>query len=279
MPITGANFSFLRSLLDQEVGIVLEGGKEYLAEARLSPLAKQESLGSVDEFIAKLRSDTAGELRRQVVDAMTTSETTFFRDNAPFEALRQHVIPELLKARAATKRLNIWYAACSTGQEPYSMAMMLAEHFPELASWQVTHLATDVSRAVLQKAQEGRYGQLEIKRGLPMSYLIKYFDKRGLDWQLNDHVRSQVTVQELNLIRPWPTFPPLDIVMIRNVLIYFDIKIKKQILENIRQLLRPDGYMFLGAAETTINIHAAFQQCRFNRAGCYALASSQSLAS
>ena len=206
-----------------------------------------------------------------MVDALTTNETTFFRDVEPFELLRTELLPALIKTRQLSKRLSIWYAASSTGQEPYSVSMLIREHFPELASWTIDQVATDLSRPVLDRARAGAYSQLEVNRGLPVKLLVRYFDKRGLEWQLKDHIRSMVNFQELNLngVWPWPCLPQFDIVFIRNVMIYFDVPDKQKILGRIYDRLRPDGYLFLGAAETTMNLDDRFTRLPVNRAGCY----------
>jgi chemotaxis protein methyltransferase CheR len=269
MPISPPDFDFVRALVQTQAGIVLEPGKEYLVESRLQPIAKREGLSSLDELVVKLRGPMGGGLIQKVVDAMTTNETTFFRDVEPFEALRKFVIPGLIESKKLTRRLSIWYAASSTGQEPYSVSMLIREHFPELLSWDLQQLATDISPSVLARAREGRYSQIEINRGLPANYLIKYFTKMGNDWQLNDAVRRMVRFEELNLIRPWPAMANVDIVMIRNVMIYFDIEAKKQILGRIRRILNPDGYLFLGGAETTMNLDDSFARQQYDRAGCY----------
>jgi chemotaxis protein methyltransferase CheR len=273
MPIAAADFDFVRNLVQGQAGIVLEPGKEYLVESRLQPLARNEGLETIEKLVTKLRGPGNGGLTSKIIDAMTTNETTFFRDVEPFEALRKHVLPELIEAKKQTKRLSIWYAASSTGQEPYSVSMLIQEHFPALLSWDLRQLATDISPTVLARARAGKFSQLEVNRGLPINYLLKYFTKHGNDWQLNDSVRSMVRFEELNLVRPWPPMDTVDIVMIRNVMIYFDVEIKKQILSKIRTLLNPDGYLFLGGAETTMNLDDAFARQQFDRAGCYRMRS------
>jgi len=269
MTISPEDFEFVRTVVREQAGIILEPGKEYLVESRLQPLARREGFPSIAEMVVKMRSPLGKAVMQKAVDAMTTNETTFFRDIEPFEALRKFVLPELIEAKKTTKRLKIWYAASSTGQEPYSVSMLMQEHFPQLASWEVIQLATDISPSVLERAREGRYGQVEVNRGLPANYLIKYFSKQGNEWQLKDSIRKMVRFEELNLIRPWPSMGDLDIVMIRNVMIYFDIDAKKQILGRIRRDLRPEGYLFLGGAETTMNLDDSFVRQQYERAGCY----------
>jgi chemotaxis protein methyltransferase CheR len=256
-------------MVGMQAGIVLEPGKEYLVESRLQPLARREGLASLEELVAKLRSSSGAALIPKVIDAMTTNETTFFRDVEPFEVLRKFVLPDLMERNKLTRRLGIWYAASSTGQEPYSVSMLIHEHFPQLLQWDLQQLATDISPSVLTRAREGLYSQVEVNRGLPANYLVKYFEKQGTQWQLKDPVRKIVRYEELNLIRPWPAMAQVDIVMIRNVMIYFDVEAKKQILSRIRKILRPDGYLFLGGAETTLNLDDSFVRQPHARAGCY----------
>lgn len=268
MSISAQDFDYVRSLVCDQAGIVLENGKEYLVESRLVPLAKRHGYDSLDTLVVALRRADAT-LRRTVVEAMTTNETTFFRDIEPFEALRKHVVPQVMAARCESRELRIWYGASSTGQEPYSVVMMLLQHFPQLANWNVTHHATDINLDVLERARQGKYNQIEMNRGLPVTYLVKYFDKCGLEWQLKPTVRDKVRFEQMNLVKPWPTLPVFDIVMLRNVMIYFDIEAKKQILGKIRRHLKPDGYLFLGGAETTMGLDDSFQRMQFDRAGCY----------
>lgn len=269
MSINADDFEFVRAMVRAQAGIILEPGKEYLVESRLLPLAKREGLGSIEELVAKTRAPLGNGLTQKIVDSMTTNETTFFRDVEPFEALRKFVLPELIERNKQTRRLSIWYAASSTGQEPYSVSMLIQEHFPQLLSWDLQQFATDISPSVLARAREGKYGQVEINRGLPANYLVKYFSKQGNEWQLKESILKMVRFQELNLIRPWPPMADADIVMIRNVMIYFDIEAKKQILGRIRRILRPTGYLFLGGAETTMNLDDSFVRQQYERAGCY----------
>lgn len=263
------SFNYVRNFVRAEAGIVIDPGKEYLVESRLAPLIRSEGLPSMDALVQVLRGGSRTELHRRVVDAMTTNETTFFRDIEPFEYLRTQVLPKLIQTRRVGKRLSIWYAASSTGQEPYSMSILLREHFPELHDWKIEQIATDISRKALERAREGRYSQLEVNRGMPAKLLLKYFDKKGLEWQLRDPIRNMVSFQELNLNGPWPRLGPFDIVFIRNVMIYFDVAAKKQILGRIHDLLRPDGHLFLGAAETTLNLDDRFIRSPAALSGAY----------
>lgn len=265
------SFDYVRDFVRTEAGIVIEAGKEYLVESRLLPLCRHESLDSIDALVQRLRAAQGQPLARRLVDAMTTNETTFFRDVEPFETLRKHVLPALIEARRPTRQLNIWYAASSTGQEPYSASMLIDTEFPELKAWTLNQLATDLSPTVLARAREGRYSQLEVNRGLPAKYLVRYFTKCGPDWQVQDSIRRMVRFEEMNLVKPWPLLPQMDIIMLRNVMIYFDTEAKKRILRNVRTLLRPDGYLFLGGAESPMNIDESFDRQQYERAGCYRL--------
>lgn len=271
MAITQAEFDIVRTLIRGEAGIVLEQGKEYLVEARLSPLARREGIASTSDLIAQL-GRLKGPLHTKVVEAMTTNETIFFRDVEPFEVLRKEILPKLIEARRTSRRLQIWCGASSTGQEPYSIAMTLLD-IPELASWKVDILATDISTDVLARARGGLYSQLEVNRGLPATHLVKYFEKKGLEWQINDTIRSMVRFEFLNLMKPLPSMTAPDIVFLRNVLIYFDTADKSAILTRIRGVMRQDGYLFLGAAETTRSLDDRFERLPFSKTGCYRIGS------
>jgi chemotaxis protein methyltransferase CheR len=271
MTLASAEFDYVRKLVHEQSAIVLEDGKGYLVESRLSPIARKAGLGSLSELVARLQSTRDGALQREVVEAMTTNETTFFRDRHPFDALRDVLLPELLASRAKERRLTIWSAASSTGQEPYSIAMLLREHFPELLNWNVRILATDLNEEVLAKARAGQYGQVEINRGLAAPMLMKYFTRDGLKWIISGDLRRMVDFQQMNLAARWPAMPPMDVIFLRNVLIYFDAPTKKKILANARQLLRPDGVLFLGGAETTINLDDAFERMPHEKAAVYRL--------
>jgi chemotaxis protein methyltransferase CheR len=263
MPTTSVeSFKYICDLVKRRAAIVVEPGKEYLVDSRLLPVARVEGLDSVDALVSKLRGDERGHLCSQVIEAMTTNETSFFRDIHPFEALKQTILPAIIKARATTRTLRLWCAAASTGQEPYSIAMTIREHFPELASWTVQIIATDLNVAVLDRARSGLYRQLEVNRGLPAQMLVKYFDRRGMEWEIKPDLRKMISFQELNLLDRWPLFSAPDIVFMRNVLIYFDVPTKKEILKRVRLSMRADGFLVLGGAETTINIDDQFEGVR-----------------
>lgn len=255
MPISSANFKFIQEFARDTAAIVIESGKEYLAETRLTPIAKQAGFNTLDEFIAQLRTNRTGTpFHDQVIDALTTNETSFFRDFHPFETLRQHILPKLIEQRSGMRKLSIWSAASSTGQEAYTIAMLLRENFPQLNDWNVSILGTDLSPTVLNQARLGAYSQLEVNRGLPAPLLLKYFKKVDAKWVVNDDLKQLVEFRQMNLFKPWPILPMFDIIFIRNVMIYFDIETKKTILKRIRQCLQPKGCVFLGTAETTLNI-------------------------
>jgi chemotaxis protein methyltransferase CheR len=268
MAITKEDFELVRTLVKQRSAIVLEDGKEYLVDARLTPVARQQGLASVADVVRQLRAQPHGDLQQRVVEAMTTNETSFFRDLHPFEALRKQILPDLLARRASEKTLNIWCGASSTGQEPYSMVMLMREHFPQLLNWKVTFIASDLSTEVLNRARNGNYSQLEVNRGLPAAMLVKYFTRQGAEYRLRDDLRAMVDFRMINLVDHWPPMPSLDLVMLRNVMIYFDVETKKAILNRIRRLMRPDAYLLLGGAETTINLDDHLEQVRMEKFTC-----------
>lgn len=273
MSLNSESMAYLRDLVYRRSAIVLEDDKQYLIDSRLSPLARELGLGSIDELVGKLRVDASGVLVHRVIEAMTTNETLFFRDLHPFEALRTRLVPDLVTARAAQRSLRIWCGAASTGQEPYSIAMTLCESFPQLASWDVKIIATDLNSTVLERAREGKYRQLEVNRGLPAKLLVKYFERQGADWQLKPEIRNLVTFKELNLLDAWSHLGEHDIVFLRNVLIYFDVETKRRILGRIRRTLRKDGVLVLGGAETTTNLDDGYVPLRIGNGVYYQLRS------
>lgn len=259
MAISSLEFEFVRDLARKTAAIVIDPGKEYFIESRLAPLINSQGCKTLGELIALMqKSPGTSALHGKAIDALTTNETFFFRDFQPFEALRKTIIPRLMEQRAATRKLSIWSAACSTGQEPYTLAMLLRENFPQLAQWNVSILATDLSPTVLTQARAGSYNQFEVNRGLPAPLLIKYFRKDGERWIVKDELKQGIEFRPMNLIEPWPIFPPFDIVLIRNVMIYFDVPTKQAILKKIRACLQPQGSLFLGTAETTLNLDPAW---------------------
>jgi chemotaxis protein methyltransferase CheR len=269
--MTDPEFDAIRKLLQERSAIALDADKRYLVEARLAPVLTQLQLRSIGELIARLRCQPNHGLHRQIVEAMVTTESSFFRDHHPFEALRKVVIPDLIQRRRDERRLHLWSAASANGQEPYSLAMQIREHFPELAGWQISLLASDISQGVLARAREGRYNQTEANRGLPPALLAKYFERHGTEWQIQPAIRRMVQFQEINLAQSWPTLPRMDLVLVRNVMIYFDVDTKKAILGRLARLLRPDGYLLLGGAETTFNLDDSYRRVEPLKAGLYQL--------
>jgi chemotaxis protein methyltransferase CheR len=267
--ISPVDFDYIRKLMRDQTAIVLDTGKEYIAESRLANLISQEGFESVRDLVHELRTNSFNGLHRKVVNAMTNNETWFYRDVLPFQAMHKKILPEMIAARSQEKTLRIWSAACSAGQEPYSLAMMLQENFQELRSWRVQLLATDISSSVLQKAERGRYSQLEINRGLPATLLSRYFTRQGIEWEIAKEIRDKIEFRTVNLSDRWPDIPVMDIIFLRNVLIYFDVEMKKTILGKVLRQLRPDGYMLMGGAETTLNLDDRFQRVQYETTAYY----------
>jgi chemotaxis protein methyltransferase CheR len=242
--------SFIRDLVRRHAAIVLEADKGYLIEARLAGLCRAMAIATPGELIARLRAQPGSELRQRVVDAMTINETSFFRDVHPFASLRTTVLPALLAARAQARQLTIWSAASSSGQEPYSVAMLLLEHFPQLAHWSVRIIATDVSHEMIERARRGRYSQFEVNRGLPVPMQLRYFTRHGAEYEICPQVRRMVELREVNLAGPLPPLPPLDVVLLRNVLIYFDAPTRQRVLTHVHRLMQPDGWLCVGSGES-----------------------------
>ena len=268
--LTAPDYAMLRTLLHQRTGIRLDEGKEYFIEMRLCALATDEGFGSPADVIEVLRTEENwGVLHRRVAEALAIAETSWFRDVHPFDELRRSVLPQVIQKRAATRELRIWSAACASGQEPYSVAMLLREYFPQLVSWHVHLLATDFSTTVLRRAREAVYSQIEVNRGLPAPMLVKWFRKDGLDWRLRDDARNAVEFRELNLTAPWPAMPAQDIVLMRNVLLYFDTPARRAVLRNVHRVLAPDGLLFLGGSESTLTNDDVFEPVTFGRTVAY----------
>jgi chemotaxis protein methyltransferase CheR len=271
MAVTPNEFQYVQTLVRSYAAIVIDPGKEYLVESRLGPLAREEGFESIGRMIATMRDKPINGMHRKVVDAMTTNETSFFRDIHPFDALRNEIIPGLIARRKRERRLNVWCGAASTGQEPYSLAMLLTEYFPELAGWTVRIIATDLKKEVLERARTGRYRQMDVNRGLSAPLLVKYFRQRATMWELREDVRNLVEFRELNLILPWPAMPTPDLVLLRNVMIYFDIPTKKAILSRIHGLMASDGCLMLGSAETTLNLDDRFDRTVHGKSVSYSV--------
>lgn len=268
--LSPSGYAYLQHLLLERTGIVLEPGKEYLVEARLHALTQNEGFATVSALLGALQMDERkSPLHRRAIEFMLNGETSFFRDHYPFEALRTTLLPELMAARGRTKCLNVWCAATASGQEAYSVAMLLQEQMPSWRDWTVRILATDVSEAILQRAREGVYRQIEVNRGLPASYLVKYFDRVGEEWRVKERVRAMVEFSQMNLIEPWPNLPRPDVILLRNVLLYFSTDARKSILQNVVKILRPGGYLFLGGGETMLAFDRTFESVRIGKAICY----------
>jgi len=250
--MSAGDAAYVRELVQRRAAIQLDESKQYLVEMRLEQLARDRGFAGVTQLIAKARA-SAGGLDTPIVEALTTHETFFFRDQHPFDALRDRVLPALAAARAGSRALTVWSAACSTGQEPYSIAMLLLEHFPALESWPVRVVATDLSERVLERARSGRFSQLEVSRGLPAALLARYFEREGPEWRVRPRLRALVDFRQLNLLDHWSGLRP-DVVFLRNVLIYFDVPTKRSILARVHRAIVPDGALFLGTAETTLGL-------------------------
>ncbi|MCA9482712.1 MAG: protein-glutamate O-methyltransferase CheR [Nitrospina sp.] len=271
MAISTGDFDFIRKLVLERSAIVLEPGKEYLVESRMLPLLHKEGLESIEILVGKLRGGTKNGLADLVVDALTTNETSFFRDIKPFEALKGHIIPDIIEKNKTTRELTIWCGASSSGQEPFTIAMILRNDFPQLLNWKINFISSDISREMLQRCRAGKYSQLEVNRGLPAMLLVKFFERVGTDWKVKDDLLKMIQFREINLAEPFPVLPKVDVLFLRNVLIYFDVEMKRSVLGKIKRVLKPEGYLFLGAAETTMNIDASFERLPLPQSGCYQL--------
>lgn len=261
MAVSSESMTFVRDMMKKRAAIAIDDSKQYLVESRLAQLASDNNCSTIDALISRAR---AGEnaLHTKILEALVTHETSFFRDQHPFMSLRTEVLPKLIRARQHTRRLFIWSAACSSGQEAYTLAIILREYFPELANWSLKIVGTDISEPVLARARAGRFSQLEVNRGLPAALLLKYFDRDGIHYDVKPTLRELVEFRSLNLIDIYPQFSA-DVVFMRNVLIYFEVEDKRKILDNVRRVIAPDGALYLGAAETTLNISAGWEPAAF----------------
>jgi chemotaxis protein methyltransferase CheR len=266
--MTPQDYEYLRRLLKARSGLVLSSEKHYLVESRLLPVARRHGLFNLTGLVAKLRGPDAEPLVVEVVEAMTTNESFFFRDKLPFEHFRDTIMPALLSARAASRRIRIWCAAAATGQEPYSLAIALKEMGKDLRGWRIEIVATDLSTEVLEKAKSGIYSQFEVQRGLPALMLIKYFSQVGETWQIAPEIRGMVKFLPLNLLNDFAHLGRFDLVLCRNVLIYFDQATKVGVLERIAALTERDGYLVLGGAETVVGLTNRFKPMP-NKRGVY----------
>ncbi|MBB4286181.1 CheR family methyltransferase [Roseospira goensis] len=263
------DFDYVSKLLKERSGLVLTKDKAYLLESRLMPLARKRGLKGLDELMAVLRKRDAA-VEKAIVEAMTTNESFFFRDNKPFDQFRSVVLPNLLKARANKRSFRIWCAACSSGQEPYSLAMILKEEAARLNGWRFEIVGTDISSEVLKKARAGAYSQFEVQRGMPMTLLVKYFKKKDENWVIDPAIQAMVQFKEWNLLGDLRPLGQFDVVFCRNVLIYFDQPTKGKVLHGISQVLSDDGVLYLGGAETVLGISEHFKPVPSQR-GIYAV--------
>jgi chemotaxis protein methyltransferase CheR len=267
--VTPLDYDYLRKLLKERSGLILSADKQYLVESRLLPIARKAGLAGLSQLVWKLREPGAERLIVEVVEAMTTNESFFFRDKIPFEHVRETIMPALLATRAAERRIRIWCAAASTGQEPYSLAMALKEMGKATADWRVDIVATDLSTEVLEKARAGIYSQFEVQRGLPIQLLIKYFTQIGESWQITSDIRAMVHYRSFNLLNDFSHLGLFDVVFCRNVLIYFDQATKIGVFDRMARIVQRDGYLVLGAAETVVGLTDSFKPLP-DRRGLYA---------
>ena len=256
--MTPTEYEYLRKFLKDNSGLDLSADKQYLIESRLLPLARKAGLAGIAELVQKLQAGSR-QLITDVVEAMTTNETFFFRDKVPFDHFRDHIMPEIIKARTAKRSVRIWCAAGSTGQEPYSLAMCLKEMSAALTGWRIEIIATDLSQEVLEKAKAGVYSQFEVQRGLPIQMLVKYFKQTGETWQVNPELRAMIQHRQLNLLHDFSQLGTFDVIFCRNVLIYFDQDTKINIFNRLARQIEPDGFLVLGAAETVVGLTDTFR--------------------
>ncbi|MCH7693722.1 MAG: protein-glutamate O-methyltransferase [Proteobacteria bacterium] len=265
------DFEFLSQLLNKRSGLVLTEDKAYLLESRLMPVARKRGMKGLEDLISTIRTSKEEDLLREVTEAMTTNESFFFRDIKPFDTFRDVILPDLLENRAVMKSFRIWCAAASSGQEPYSLAMVMKEQAAKLTGWSYEIVATDISTKMLDKATKGIYSQFEVQRGLPIQLLLKYFKKANDVWEIDPSLRDMVTFKEFNLLNDPKALGRFDVVFCRNVLIYFDQPTKTRILDWIGRMLPADGRLFLGGAETVLGITDKFKPVPGQR-GVYCLA-------
>ena len=256
--IYSENYRFLQEHVYSQSGIVLEGDKHYLFESRLAPIVRQLGLGSINDLCALLRATREVEVGRQVVEAMTTNETYFFRDPGHYDAIRSVLLPKLKEERRDYRRLRFWSAAASTGQEAYSLAMLLLQE--GLSDWNIQILGTDFSAPVVERARSGKYQQIEVNRGLPTALLVKHFRRSGVDWQLSEPVRQMASFETIDLRQSMRALGPFDLVFCRNVMIYFDAETKKNILRQLHGTLFRGGWLMLGGAETAFGVEDLFDR-------------------
>lgn len=262
------DFEFFSTTLKQRSGLILTKDKAYLLESRLMPVARKWNLKGLDELAASLRTKRDETVLRDITEAMTTNESSFFRDQKPFDQFKQVVLPKLLETRASKRHIRIWSAASSSGQEAYSLAMLLCEMSAKLAGWKIEIIGTDLSSEMVERARSGLYSQFEVQRGLPITHLVKYFSQNGDRWQINQNLRDMVSFRELNLLGDFGPIGSFDVVFCRNVLIYFDAPTKSKVLDSISRVMQPDAVLYLGGAETVLGITEKFKPVE-NQRGLY----------
>ncbi|GGK82806.1 CheR family methyltransferase [Mangrovihabitans endophyticus] len=275
MPLSASEFQYVSTLVRREASIVLAPGKEYLVEARLIPVARAVGAESVAALLAELQRRPNVAYQRKIVDALTTNETSWFRDREPFTALTDVVLPQLVKSRASTRKVRLWSAASSSGQEAYSLAITLQEALPP--GWSYEIMGSDISTEMVKRAETAEYSQVEVNRGLPAAQLVQYFERAGAHWRVAPSLRRNVSFKLMNLTSPLPSLAPFDVIFLRNVLIYFDVETKRSVLRNAARLLRPDGWLFLGAAETTIGVDDNYERVTAGRTSAYRVRSAASV--
>lgn len=263
------DLDFVRKVIHDESGMVLSADKEYLLDSRLRSLARREGFSSPSELVSRLRDARNPSLRRSLVEAVLIAETYFFRDGHPFETLERTILPELIRRCEGERRLNLWCAAASTGQEPYSVAIVLAEGFPALSSWSMCFLATDLSETVLERARGGLYTEAEISRGMSEPLRSRYFDREASGFRIRDDLRQRIEFTRMNLVGTWLSMPPMDLVLMRNILIYFDTATRESIVRRLSGLIRPGGYFLLGASEALVEEAVGFTPIRVGSTVCY----------
>jgi chemotaxis protein methyltransferase CheR len=272
MEVTRDDLTYVARLVDELCGVMLDESKGYLVESRLAQLAQSVGCASYRHLCDKARQNHDRVLQQKIIDAITTQETLFFRDSSPFDALQNRVLPDMLDARARSggpKRLRFWSAACSTGQEPYSLAMLLAETLPDLRTWDVTILATDISDAAIRQASRGRYSRHETDRGMKPTLLSKYFVAKSDGWQVKDEIRGMVAFRRRNLLEPLSDVGTFDVIFCRNVAIYFDPPRRRDLFLRLAERLTPTGYLFVGASESLFDLGPRFAAQNHCRASFY----------
>jgi len=252
-------YDYIRSLVHQHAAIVINKDQDYLIDSRVEQVLTSQGISSFDELVSLLDNNPFGQLHQCVVTAFTVKETSFFRDSHVFDVLKRQILPQLFQKKTAEKKINIWCAACSYGQEAYSLAMLIHEMLMKYHHWSVELIASDISSQALEKAQQGIYSNLEVQRGLKPWLQKKYFTQTPEGWHVHDEIRRMVTFKQINIADSWPTLSCMDIVLMRNLLIYFDAEAKKRVLNRIAKIIHPDGYLFVGAAETIIDLDSPFQ--------------------